>query len=92
MSVSATARRLTRGALSSSPMPTRQLTRFTISQRLSSSNAPKSSSSSSRPSPAPQNDRSQFKILPIVIIMAIGSGSYALLVKSRTGQAPQRQT
>ncbi|KAJ5683115.1 hypothetical protein N7462_006280 [Penicillium macrosclerotiorum] len=44
----------------------------------------------SRPSSAPHNDRSQFKILPILTIIAIGSGSYVFLVKSRTGQSPQR--
>ncbi|EPS25947.1 hypothetical protein POX_c04322 [Penicillium oxalicum] len=88
------ARRLTRGGVlsQSAISPARYLMRSSISSRLSSNNAPQSSSSSRRPSPAPQNDRSQFKVLPIVIIMAIGSGSYALLVKSRTGQAPQRQT
>ncbi|KAF3398593.1 hypothetical protein F1880_005685 [Penicillium rolfsii] len=42
------------------------------SGRLSSSNAPKSSSPP-RPSSAPHNDRSQFKILPILAIIAIGS-------------------
>ncbi|KAJ5088241.1 hypothetical protein N7456_011857 [Penicillium angulare] len=44
--------------------------------------------STPRPPPnAPHNQqRSQFKILPIIAILALGSGSYVLLVKSRTGQ------
>ncbi|KAG2412609.1 hypothetical protein HFD88_010166 [Aspergillus terreus] len=43
---------------------------------------PHRSSSSSSSS---QYHRSQFKILPFIAIFALGSGSYALLVKSRTG-------
>ncbi|KAJ5702833.1 hypothetical protein N7488_010381 [Penicillium malachiteum] len=38
------------------------------------------------PNNAPHTQRSQFKILPIIAILALGSGSYILLVKSRTGQ------
>ncbi|KAJ5752461.1 hypothetical protein N7520_009378 [Penicillium odoratum] len=37
---------------------------------------------------APQNSRSNFKVLPIIALLAISSGSYVLLVKSRTGQNP----
>lgn len=40
-------------------------------------------------SPAPQS-KSNFPIIPIVILIAISSGSYALLVKSRTGQQTTR--
>jgi hypothetical protein len=32
---------------------------------------------------SPHNSRSHFKILPFIIILAIGSGSYVLLVTSR---------
>ncbi|KAJ5092129.1 hypothetical protein NUU61_006999 [Penicillium alfredii] len=34
---------------------------------------------------SPQTGRSQFKILPILAVIGISSGSYILLVKSRTG-------
>jgi hypothetical protein len=55
----------------------------------SSSPKPDSSSPSSSPSSSSssgsQYNRSQFKILPFVTIFAIGTGSYILLVKSRTG-------
>jgi hypothetical protein len=38
------------------------------------------------------NSRSQFKILPFIIILAIGSGSYVLLVTSRgSARSSQRQ-
>lgn len=47
--------------------------------------------STSRPSPSPHNDRSQFKVLPFVVILAIGSGSYVLLVKSRVAARQQQQ-
>ncbi|KAJ5180466.1 hypothetical protein N7492_003676 [Penicillium capsulatum] len=58
------------------------LARSSGPHRLSSS-AP---GSSPRPSAnAPHTSRSQFKILPILAIIAVGSGSYILLVKSRTG-------
>ncbi|KAJ5082075.1 hypothetical protein N7532_011118 [Penicillium argentinense] len=49
--------------------------------RLNSSNQ----RSPPRPSSAPQQSRSNFPIIPIVAIVALGSGSYILLVKSRTG-------
>ncbi|GES63029.1 hypothetical protein AFLA_131430 [Aspergillus terreus] len=45
----------------------------------------RSASSSSSSSSSSQYHRSQFKILPFIAIFALGSGSYALLVKSRTG-------
>ncbi|KAL2010095.1 hypothetical protein VTN00DRAFT_5902 [Thermoascus crustaceus] len=47
---------------------------------------------SSKPSssPSPHNDRSQFKVLPFIILIAIGSGSYVLLVKSRTAARQQQ--
>lgn len=35
------------------------------------------------PTPSPHNSRSQFKVLPFVVILAVGSGAYVLLVKSR---------
>lgn len=34
-------------------------------------------------SPPPQNSRSQFKILPFVVILVVGTGAYVLLVRSR---------
>ncbi|KAJ5825909.1 hypothetical protein N7474_003047 [Penicillium riverlandense] len=34
---------------------------------------------------SPHTNRSHFKILPILAIIGLGSGSYVLLVKSRTG-------
>ncbi|GLI81786.1 hypothetical protein PoHVEF18_010176 [Penicillium ochrochloron] len=82
------ARRFAAGVFSKPAFTSTNLVRPSIPQRLSSSNAPKSSSRPS--SSAPHNDRSQFKILPILAIIAIGSGSYVFLVKSRTGQSPQR--
>ncbi|KAJ5553018.1 hypothetical protein N7494_002396 [Penicillium frequentans] len=36
----------------------------------------------------PQTSRSNFPVLPIIAILAIGSGSFVLLAKSRTGQKP----
>ncbi|PYH93514.1 hypothetical protein BO71DRAFT_410155, partial [Aspergillus ellipticus CBS 707.79] len=42
-------------------------------------------SSSPPPPPASPYSRSNFKILPFLTIIAIGTGSYVLLVKSRTG-------
>ena len=40
--------------------------------------------------PQPKN-RSQFPILPILALIAVSSGSYVFLVRSRTGlQTPQR--
>ncbi|KAJ5166623.1 uncharacterized protein N7482_005404 [Penicillium canariense] len=84
----AVARRFASGVFSKPSFTPTSLARLSGPQRLSST-APKSSPPQ-RPSSAPQNDRSQFKILPILTIIAIGSGSYIFLVKSRTGQAPQR--
>ncbi|KAJ5883969.1 uncharacterized protein N7473_010855 [Penicillium subrubescens] len=81
------ARRFASGVFSKPAFTSTHLVRSSIPQRLSSNNAPKSSRPSSS---APHNDRSQFKILPILVIIAIGSGSYVFLVKSRTGQSPQR--
>ncbi|CEO58648.1 hypothetical protein PMG11_03356 [Penicillium brasilianum] len=83
------ARHFSSGVFSKPAFTPTHLVRSSIPQRLSSSNAPKSTPPP-RPSSAPQNDRSQFKILPILAIIGIGSGSYVFLVKSRTGQSPQR--
>ncbi|KAE8145215.1 hypothetical protein BDV25DRAFT_165149 [Aspergillus avenaceus] len=41
--------------------------------------------SSTPPNSSSPYNRSQFKIAPFIAIFALGSGSYALLVKSRTG-------
>ncbi|KAJ6078719.1 hypothetical protein N7467_008472 [Penicillium canescens] len=60
--------------------------RTTIPHRLYSS-PPRSSP---RPPPAPQS-RSNFPVIPIIALLAISSGAYVLLVKSRTGQAPTRK-
>ncbi|KAJ5358711.1 uncharacterized protein N7496_011124 [Penicillium cataractarum] len=83
------ARRFASGVFSKPAFTPTHLIRSSIPRRLSSSNAPKSTPPP-RPSSAPHNDRSQFKILPILAIIGIGSGSYVFLVKSRTGQSPQR--
>ncbi|KAE8351392.1 hypothetical protein BDV28DRAFT_137203 [Aspergillus coremiiformis] len=40
---------------------------------------------SSPPPNVSQYDRSQYKILPLITIIGIGTGSYIFLVKSRTG-------
>ncbi|KAJ5120595.1 uncharacterized protein N7515_009983 [Penicillium bovifimosum] len=42
-------------------------------------------SSPRTPPPAPQRSRSDFPIIPIILITAISSGAYAYLVKARTG-------
>lgn len=90
MSLLRTARQFT-GVSSKPRVLTTSLTRSTPSHRLNStSNRPNSDKPPQRPASAPQISRSQFKILPIVILIAIGSGSYALLVKSRTGQSQSR--
>ncbi|KAJ5200222.1 hypothetical protein N7491_008978 [Penicillium cf. griseofulvum] len=41
--------------------------------------------SSPREPSAPQSSRSNFPIIPIILITAISSGAYVYLVKSRTG-------
>jgi hypothetical protein len=69
------------GALSKSFRSNPLLVRSSGPHRLSSNSQPR------RPSSAPQNTRNQFKVVPILILIAISSGSYALLVKSRTGQS-----
>lgn len=52
----------------------------------SSSSLSSSSSSSPQSSNNPtQYSRSNFKVLPFVALFAVGTGSYVLLVKSRTG-------
>lgn len=39
------------------------------------------------------NNPSQFKVLPILAIIGLGTGSYVLLVKSRVGQqSPRKQS
>ncbi|KAA8642140.1 hypothetical protein EYZ11_008960 [Aspergillus tanneri] len=53
--------------------------------------------SSSPPRPPSSNtshyDRSQFKVLPIIAIIGLGTGSYVFLVKSRTGvRKPQPES
>ncbi|KAJ5902354.1 hypothetical protein N7495_002882 [Penicillium taxi] len=71
------------------PSCTRQLLTGALSKSRS---LPVRLSSSSRlystgPKPPPKKD-SDFKILPILALIGISSGSYLLLVKSRTGQTP----
>ncbi|PYH43427.1 uncharacterized protein BP01DRAFT_104188 [Aspergillus saccharolyticus JOP 1030-1] len=59
------------------------------------SSSPTSSSSSSSSHPSPQTtqySRSQFKVLPFLIIIGIGSGSFILLSKSRTGTQKPKPT
>ncbi|KAL1847068.1 hypothetical protein Plec18167_003074 [Paecilomyces lecythidis] len=34
--------------------------------------------------PPPQNRRSEFKVVPFIVLLAVGTGAYILLVKSRT--------
>lgn len=70
------------GAFSKSFKSNSLLARSSGPHRLSSN-----SGQPQRPSSAPQNTRNQFKVVPILILIAISSGSYALLVKSRTGQS-----
>lgn len=49
--------------------------------------------SSSPPNTPSQYNRSQFKILPFLAIIGLGSGSYVFLVKSRTGaRKPQPES
>ncbi|PYH60198.1 uncharacterized protein BO96DRAFT_183999 [Aspergillus niger CBS 101883] len=56
------------------------------SSLFSPSSSSSSSSSSSQSSNNPtQYSRSNFKVLPFVALFALGTGSYVLLVKSRTG-------
>ncbi|KAJ5782790.1 hypothetical protein N7457_004564 [Penicillium paradoxum] len=40
--------------------------------------------------PAPQRSRSDFPIIPIILMTAISSGAYVFLVKSRVGNNPSR--
>ncbi|KAJ5975301.1 hypothetical protein N7481_009008 [Penicillium waksmanii] len=57
--------------------------------RFNSTNKP--GSSTPRPSSsAPQQSRSNFPVIPIIAIFLLGSGSYILLVKSRTGVSQSR--
>jgi hypothetical protein len=42
-------------------------------------------SSPRTPPPAPQRSRSDFPIIPIILVTALSSGAYVYLVKSRTG-------
>ncbi|KGO40859.1 hypothetical protein PEX1_039290 [Penicillium expansum] len=49
------------------------------------SNAPRSSPP--RAPSAPQTSRSNFPIIPIILITAISSGAYAYLVKTRTNSS-----
>ncbi|KAJ5458236.1 hypothetical protein N7475_009624 [Penicillium sp. IBT 31633x] len=65
-----------------------KLTRSTqVPHRLYST--PPRSSPPRAPS-APQSSRSNFPIIPIILITAISSGAYVLLVKSRTGVRTSR--
>ncbi|KAJ5558473.1 hypothetical protein N7535_008686 [Penicillium sp. DV-2018c] len=62
-------------------LPTHQLKSTQLLHRLYST--PRSSRHT--PPPAPQRSRSDFPIIPIILITAVSSGAYAYLVKSRTG-------
>ncbi|KAJ9216505.1 hypothetical protein DTO166G4_1721 [Paecilomyces variotii] len=54
-----------------------------LHQRLNTTpTAPYSTSSS----PPPQNRRSEFKVVPFIVLLAVGTGAYILLVKSRTAK------
>ncbi|OQE32390.1 hypothetical protein PENFLA_c001G01497 [Penicillium flavigenum] len=53
------------------------------------SNPPRSSPP--RAPSAPQSSRSNFPIIPIILITVISSGAYVYLVKSRTGVPTSRQ-
>ncbi|KAJ5936343.1 hypothetical protein N7454_004978 [Penicillium verhagenii] len=71
---------------------TRMATRvFSKSQipSIARSSGPRPYSTRPTPKDAPQMSRSQFKILPLIALLAISSGSYVFLVKSRTGQNPK---
>ncbi|KAJ5392224.1 hypothetical protein N7509_007714 [Penicillium cosmopolitanum] len=77
--------RLTTRSLLSKP----QLASNAQPHRFNSTNKPASSSSSSPSTPrpsssAPQQSRSNFPVIPIIAIFLLGSGSYILLVNSRT--------
>ncbi|KAJ9200578.1 hypothetical protein DTO164E3_2897 [Paecilomyces variotii] len=53
-----------------------------LHQRLNTTTTPYSTSSS----PPPQNRRSEFKVVPFIVLLAVGTGAYILLVKSRTAK------
>ncbi|KAJ9271430.1 hypothetical protein DTO212C5_2510 [Paecilomyces variotii] len=54
-----------------------------LHQRL---NTTPTSSYSTSSSPPPQNRRSEFKVVPFIVLLAVGTGAYILLVKSRTAK------
>ncbi|KAE8133120.1 hypothetical protein BDV38DRAFT_287097 [Aspergillus pseudotamarii] len=81
------------GVLRNPALPIRSRVAFSLNQTARSSSRPhhlrqeqhhRPYSSSSSPQSS-QSNRSQFKILPFLAIIGIGSGSYIFLVKSRTG-------
>ncbi|KAJ5977841.1 hypothetical protein N7501_001183 [Penicillium viridicatum] len=59
-----------------------KFTRSTQVPHRLSSNSPRSSPPRAS---APQSSRSNFPIIPLILITAISSGAYVYLVKSRTG-------
>ncbi|KAJ9254019.1 hypothetical protein DTO207G8_3880 [Paecilomyces variotii] len=56
-----------------------------LHQRLNTTTTTTSSYSTSS-SPPPQNRRSEFKVVPFIVLLAVGTGAYILLVKSRTAK------
>ncbi|KAJ9297551.1 hypothetical protein DTO271G3_4326 [Paecilomyces variotii] len=56
-----------------------------LHQRLNTTTTTTSPYSTSS-SPPPQNRRSEFKVVPFIVLLAVGSGAYILLVKSRTAK------
>ncbi|KAE8360838.1 hypothetical protein BDV27DRAFT_133934 [Aspergillus caelatus] len=80
------------GVLRNPALPIRSRVAFSLNQAARSSSRPHHLRhqqhhrpySSSSPNSS-QSNRSQFKILPFLAIIGIGSGSYIFLVKSRTG-------
>ncbi|KAJ5817962.1 hypothetical protein N7447_007970 [Penicillium robsamsonii] len=67
----------------SKPLILKKFTRSTQVPHRLYSNPPRSSPP--RAPSAPQSSRSNFPIIPIILITAISSGAYVYLVKSRTG-------
>ncbi|KAJ5744008.1 hypothetical protein N7533_008878 [Penicillium manginii] len=79
--------RFTTRSLLSRPLPS-GLAQRRLNSSTSSNNKP---GSTPRPSShAPQQSRSNFPVIPIIAIFLMGSGSYILLVKSRTGTNQSR--
>lgn len=65
-----------------------QLRPYSSPPSSSSSPPPSNNQNSQKNNP---NTRSNFKILPFLAIITLGSGSYALLVKSRVGATTTTQ-